>query len=77
MWSIGASPEVKLLGWKICYEILATKLNMRKKVVIREVSYPRCSIEIEDNIRLLFKDAVGLEVVKCDYKRYCEGGKGV
>ncbi|KAB2615045.1 hypothetical protein D8674_021633 [Pyrus ussuriensis x Pyrus communis] len=51
IWRAQVPPKVKVCGWRICSDILPTRVNLGKKGVRIDASYPHCDALWETKIR--------------------------
>ncbi|KAB2615066.1 hypothetical protein D8674_021654 [Pyrus ussuriensis x Pyrus communis] len=51
IWRAQVPPKVKVCGWRICSDILPTRVNLGKKGIRIDASYPRCDALWETKIR--------------------------
>lgn len=47
LWKLKLPPKIKVFGWKVCRNILPTRMNLRRRGMEIEVNCPTCGKEAE------------------------------
>lgn len=51
---VKAPPKSKSFGWKVCWDIIPTKMNLNKQINLVDVGCARCGNRVENAFHLLF-----------------------